>query len=124
MKDFCGEDVALVTAALNGDLHAVRRLLTQGAEVDAKFDGNGLSALISAAKHGHEEVVRLLLDVGADINTQLSDGRTALSYRDNLQEDCEQNDPAGWHYLIANVIQAPALSQDDLPEGPNQSLGL
>ena len=68
-----GEPVAeLRTAAKEGDVKAVKRLLAAGTKADAR-------ALFVAALFGRAEVARLLLDKGADIKAAKGkDGSTAL----------------------------------------------
>lgn len=55
----------LARAAGDGDVAAVARLLSDGAEVDG-LGGDGRSALDLAVHAGHVEVVRVLLEAGAD----------------------------------------------------------
>jgi outer membrane protein assembly factor BamB len=55
----------LVTAAIAGDVAAVRRMVDGGAAVDSA-DRWGSTALAFAASEGHVEVVRFLLERGAD----------------------------------------------------------
>ncbi len=69
----------LIEAATKGHMHEVRRLLSEGAHVNAKWPG-GWTALICAVHSGNAEVVQLLLDRGADINAATDDGRTALHH--------------------------------------------
>jgi ankyrin repeat protein len=70
-------DTALVEASLKGRLTAVRALLDQGADVNAK-GSNGSTALMMACWWGHLEVARLLLDRGANVNAKSPEGYTAL----------------------------------------------
>lgn len=57
---------ALMKAIENNDVAAVRKLVEQGANVDA-LEPNGDAPLVMAAYLGHAEIVRLLLDAGADV---------------------------------------------------------
>jgi ankyrin repeat protein len=67
-------DTPLMGAALNGHLEIVRKLRTQGADLDP----HGWTPLIYAATGGHDDVVTYLLDQGANINAQSPNGTTAL----------------------------------------------
>jgi len=63
----------LMAATAAGDTEAVRRLLADGAEVDARAPFlNGFNdahtPLLVASRDGHGEIVRMLLGAGADIN--------------------------------------------------------
>lgn len=67
----------LIEASLHGHLDTVRRLLDQGADINAK--GNtGATALMMACWWGHVDIVKLLLDRGANVNAKGLDGYTAL----------------------------------------------
>ena len=57
----------LIEAAGSGDAEAVRRLLEEGASVDAR-DGSGRTALIAAAYGNHLEAAEALIGAGADVN--------------------------------------------------------
>jgi uncharacterized protein len=67
----------LMRAALEGRIAAVRRLLWEGADVNAK-DSEGRTALMFAAVNGHTKSVKALLEHGADVNAKDNDGCTAL----------------------------------------------
>ena len=69
----------LHTAAEEGEIEAVRQLLSLGADVNVT-DGNGRTPLSYAAEEGKREIVRLLLrkEARTDITDQL--GRTPLYY--------------------------------------------
>jgi ankyrin repeat protein len=54
-------------AARRGDVKTLRRLLTTGADIDAR-DRHGQTALMIAAREGHAGVVRFLVEQGADLN--------------------------------------------------------
>jgi uncharacterized protein len=62
-------NMALIAAAGQGDLAAVKDLLAQGASVYASNE-RGVTALIAAAYQNHLEVARLLIEAGADVNVQ------------------------------------------------------
>jgi ankyrin repeat protein len=68
---------ALIKAAREGRTEEVKRLLDEGAYVDAKtiYD---LTALMYAADSGHTDIVKLLLVKGADVNAKDSRGQTAF----------------------------------------------
>ncbi|MGD0279619.1 MAG: ankyrin repeat domain-containing protein [Smithella sp.] len=71
---------SIVDAALNGDINLIKRLLDNGADIEAK-DKHGRTALLLATGKGHMEIVKLLLDKGANIEQKddLS-GAVALTY--------------------------------------------
>ena len=71
MDDSGGEevDVALIEAARGGDAEAVRRLLDDGASVEARGE-NGETALIAAAYGNHLQAAESLVEAGADVNVQ------------------------------------------------------
>jgi uncharacterized protein len=62
-------DRALIKAAGRNDVAMVRRLLKQGASVQAQ-DGQGRTALLSAVDRNHVESVKLLIEAGVDVNAQ------------------------------------------------------
>ncbi len=72
----CG--TALTTAARTGDVHKVKTLLDQGANVH-EGPPNFLPALMEASREGHSDVVKILLDRGADVNMNFG-SRTALAF--------------------------------------------
>ena len=59
----------LIQAADAGDLDAVRRLLADGAAVDAQ-DARGRTALLAATQGNHIAVAAALIAAGADVNEQ------------------------------------------------------
>ena len=67
-------DDALMLAAYNGDLEAVKMLLLVGAMIDH----DGWTALHYAAYQGHVEVAAYLLDKGAEVNALAANRQTAL----------------------------------------------
>ncbi|MEA3399941.1 MAG: ankyrin repeat domain-containing protein [Armatimonadota bacterium] len=70
-------DVTLPLAAAHGDAEVVRRLISDGADVNQPSEA-GSPPLVLAAKHGRTDIVKVLLDAGADVNGRDSLGRTAL----------------------------------------------
>lgn len=75
----CQKDVNtdLVRAAEAGKLTDVSRLLSKGADANAR-DKNGYPALYFAAYKGHKDVVVQLIDKGADVNAKGNTGYTPL----------------------------------------------
>jgi len=70
---------ALFAAIGNGLEDEVMRLISQGADVNAK-DEQGSVPLVFAVKEGRKEIVELLLAHGADVNVKDRWGRTPLDY--------------------------------------------
>jgi len=62
-------DQALIAAAERNDVEAVRRLLKEGAGVQAR-DPQGRTALMAATYRNHVEVAKLLIQAGSDVNAQ------------------------------------------------------
>ena len=82
VKEFDSKDIAsandLPGAVFIGDLAAVKRALTDGADPNAQDPQSGSTVLSIASLMGHTEVVGLLLERGADVNAKSRDGGTAL----------------------------------------------
>lgn len=70
-------DKELFEACRAGNRQEVKRLLTQGANVNAKSGGTPLTI---ASLAGNVEVVRLLLDNGAHIDATNGEGYAAIQY--------------------------------------------
>lgn len=70
-------DTALMKAADEGKLDAVKTLLAAGANVNAR-NRDGETALMMAAGEGHTEVVKALIAAGADVQLHDEDNETAL----------------------------------------------
>ena len=68
---------ALILAANNGHLEAVKTLLDAGAHIE-DYSNNGRTPLIWASWWGHLQVVELLLKYGAHINEKDNHGMTPL----------------------------------------------
>ncbi len=62
-------DQALIIAAEDNDIDAIRRLLKEGAGVRAR-DPQGRTALMAATYRNHVEVAKLLIQAGSDVNAQ------------------------------------------------------
>jgi ankyrin repeat protein len=77
-RDKKGE-TALMHAAENGDLAAVKSLIAAGADVNAKSKGGG-TALMFAAYAGHADIVKALLQAGADVKAEDKHGMRALMF--------------------------------------------
>ena len=71
-----GVNEDLYRASRRGDMPEVQRLITKGANVNAKTKYG--TALMIASKLGHREVVQVLLANGADVNAKDKGGGTAL----------------------------------------------
>ena len=69
--------MSLIRASANGDLAAVKKILSEGADINA-VDSKGRSALIEAAWGGYSGIVKVLIDGGADVNCVDNSGFTAL----------------------------------------------
>jgi uncharacterized protein len=62
-------DAGLIDAARRGDAAALRKLIGEGASVQAR-DGRGTTALLAATHGNHVEAARLLIAAGADVNAR------------------------------------------------------
>jgi ankyrin repeat protein len=67
----------LLKAAYNGNVAEARRLVVQGADVNAK-DGVGWRPLHYAAQEGHVEVLTTLVQLGADVHVADANGQRPL----------------------------------------------
>ena len=85
-----GDDNDLIAAAKRGDTELCKRLLENGADVNAA-DEVGWTPLHSAAANGKTETCKLLLENGADINAEDEGGKTPLHYAtvNGNTETCE-----------------------------------
>lgn len=70
---------ALLAAAKSGNADDLGRLLSAGADANAK-DASGNTLLVIAAKNGHKALAERLIAKGADINAKGRNGRTPLDY--------------------------------------------
>ena len=62
-------DIPLWTAAMKGNIEAVKQHLADGADVNAE-SRDGSTILHNAAFGGHKEIVGLLIAKGADVNVK------------------------------------------------------
>lgn len=69
---------SLLRAAQDGDPSRVRKLLNDGADINAK-DQRTLTSLMYATVNNHKDIVQVLLDRGADVNVRNDLGETALT---------------------------------------------
>jgi ankyrin repeat protein len=80
-----GGMTALLFAARDGHLDAVKALLESGANVNQVSGGDGTSAINIAIANGHYTVGKYLLDHGADPNLANLDGLTPLYATVNMR---------------------------------------
>ena len=74
----CGNpDGALIQAAVDGNIEAVKKHIAAGMDVNAKDDGDR-TPLHWTAGEGHKEIVELLIAEGADVNAKDNVGETPL----------------------------------------------
>ncbi len=92
---------ALARAAFSGNAEVVRRLLTRGADVNARGRKGG-TALMMAAHLGHADVVRLLLERGADVKARTQDGKTALQMAEQ-----------GGHTAVADALRRAGAKKEE-----------
>ena len=69
---------ALIIAARNGRIEALRALIGHGARTDLTDRRDGNTALMYAANRGQSQAVALLIEAEADVNVTANDGWTAL----------------------------------------------
>lgn len=67
-----------LAAAAADDIPALRNLLADGAQINARGDNNE-TALIRAARDGRLVIIEILLGLGGSLDLQDRDGRTALA---------------------------------------------
>jgi len=72
-------DIALIDAAFDGNIEAVKQHLAAGTDVNAK-DRMGFTPLHHAVTFGHKEIIELLIAEGADVNAKTDDGVTPLDW--------------------------------------------
>ena len=72
------KDNPLLFRAVKGDLGSVRRLISQGVDVNARDASDGKTALIAACREGYLEVAKELIEAGADVTLTDNQGRNAI----------------------------------------------
>ena len=80
-----GGQTALLFAARDGHLEAVKALVEAGADVDQINVGEGTSPMVIAVANGHYTVAKYLLDQGADPNITNIDGLAPLYATVNMR---------------------------------------
>src|SRR6185295_10671641 len=73
-------ETALMTAAGNGNVDAIKVLLAHGASVNAKEAWKQQTPLMWAAHEGNTQAVKLLLEAGANVNDRSIFGWTPLLF--------------------------------------------
>ena len=69
----------LMSAVRQNRVETVKVLIDNGADVNAKIQGNTeVTALMIAARYGYTEIMKILIDNGADVNAKSDSGYTAL----------------------------------------------
>ena len=92
----CGNpeaDRALIKAAKEGNIEAVKQHLAAGTDVNAK-NKYGSTPLHNAAGGGHKEIAELLIAKGGDVNAKDVDGETPLDAAESVNEDVPPEDKA------------------------------
>ena len=72
-------DINIHSAAIKGDIQAVKQHIAAGTDVNVKTD-NGFTPLSIAFRFRHNEVTKLLLVNGAHVNVQDVNGSTSLNW--------------------------------------------
>jgi hypothetical protein len=103
------KDTAIVQAASDNDVRKVSKLLSSGANVNAR-DRWGWSALSMAAYGGHVDIAKLLLEQGANLDNVDVDGDTPESLAANRAH-------AAVVFLFEEERQSRELRDNELPRG-------
>lgn len=98
---------ALVTAACDGDLVAVRQNVAAGVSVDFRSQNGGVTGLVCASRNGYLPVVQFLIESGADVNR-----------RDNFRDKSALL-AASWKYHLDIVQYLLAHGADPDAQGVN-----
>jgi len=68
----------LYQEVLNGDIKAMEKLISRGADINWNDNWGSWNALIKAAHSGKTHVLKHLIDAGCDINTSNTSGQTPM----------------------------------------------
>ena len=77
-----GLSYLLIDTCKTGNIDLVKKLLSHGADVNTKDDGN--TPLYYASRKGHTKIVKLLLEHGADVNAKNNYGETSLYWASRI----------------------------------------
>lgn len=78
-SDGAQADPLLISAAENGDIAAVQKLIARDVLLDAR-DARGRTALLAATHANQIATARLLINAGADVNLADNEGNTPLQH--------------------------------------------
>ncbi len=70
--------LSLHAVVAKGDYETARKLVEQGADIEAKDPGTGASVLHYAVMRGNPEIIQMLIGRGADLNSRTKNGTTPL----------------------------------------------
>src|SRR5262249_13869630 len=98
----------LFTAIRNADAQAVRKLLDNGADVNAR-DPEGNTPLILASSYASPECLELLIGKGADVNSANKAGATPLIRAATDYEKTRLSGPAGAKVRVQPPLANPPL---------------
>ena len=114
-------DRDLLDSVIMRDITRVRKLLEQGADVNAKDEEHAETPLMLAVKFAGADMVRLLLEAGAEVDARDGWGRTALFYAPVSSEvfglllragaDVHARDGEGNSILMRKVSESVSLAE-------------
>lgn len=122
-------ETALMTCSWTGNPEAIKLLLDNGADANAKESNRGQSALMWAIDQEHLEAARTLIEHGADVNAHSKNGFTPLLFaakqgdletvRTLLKAGAKVNDGTPLKNRPAGRRAAPAADDSDptVPDG-------